>query len=362
MRDKTKNIIISIGFIIIIVGVFLTNVISEDKTISTSERRKLAQFPEITLNKIVSGDVTDKWEKYVEDQFVARDLFRSIKSFWSTKIFAQKDNNKLFEKDGAIYKMEYPLEENKVQKSAQKLNDVYEKYLKGMNVYYSIIPDKNYYLENDDHLKIDYNKLQEIAQSELTDFKYIDIREGLELTDYYKTDLHWKQENLQDVVKIIQNNMGLEEKNISYQIENKGDFYGAYYGQLAINTAPDELKILTNETIEQCNTYNFETQKNSGIYVETNSSDKYDIFVSGATSLISIENPNANTDKELLLFRDSFGSSLAPLLIENYKKITLIDLRYISSKLLGEFIEFKDQDVLFIYSTTVLNQNIFKNY
>ena len=65
-------------------------------------------------------------------------------------------------------------------------------------------------------------------------------------------------------------------------------------------------------------------------------------------------------DKELLLFRDSFGSSLAPLLVENYKKITLIDIRYMSSKLLGEFIEFGDQDVLFLYSTVVLNQNILK--
>ena len=117
---------------------------------------------------------------------------------------------------------------------------------------------------------------------------------------------------------------------------------------------------MTNETIENCNTYNYEKKASGQIYTETNSADKYDIFVSGATSLVSIENPNAKSDKELLLFRDSFGSSLAPLLVENYKKITLIDLRYISSTLLANYIEFKDQDVLFMYSTTVLNQNILK--
>lgn len=360
MQDKTKNIIISIGFVIIIGTVFLINLIAEDKAISTLERRKLAQFPEITFSKILNGNVMDKWEKYVEDQFVERDLFRGIKSFWSMKIFAQKDNNKLFEKDEAIYKMEYPLNENNVQKSAQKINGVYEKYLKDMKVYYSIIPDKNYYLENDDHLKIDYDKLQEIIQSELSKLTYIDVREGLELEDYYRTDLHWKQENLQKVVKIIQNNMGLEELDINYDVYDKGDFYGAYYGQLVTNVSPDNLYILTNEIIENCSTYNFETQKNAPVYTETSSADRYDIFVSGATPLISIENPNAQTDKELLLFRDSFGSSLAPLLVENYSKITLIDLRYISSSLLENYIEFNDQDVLFLYSTTVLNQNILK--
>ena len=53
---------------------------------------------------------------------------------------------------------------------------VHKKYLKGMNVYYSIIPEKNYYLENDDHLKLDYNKIQNIMQNELVGIEYIDIR------------------------------------------------------------------------------------------------------------------------------------------------------------------------------------------
>ena len=137
MQDKTKNIIITIGFAMILFMVFFANIVDKDKIISTSERRKLAQFPEITISKIVNGDVMEKWEKYVEDQFVERDLFRRIKSFWSMNIFDQKDNNDLFEKDNAIYKMEYPLKENNVQKSAKKINDVYEKYLKNMNVYYA---------------------------------------------------------------------------------------------------------------------------------------------------------------------------------------------------------------------------------
>ena len=160
MQDIIKNRIITIGFVVILAIVFVANIIAEDKVISTSERRKLAQFPEIKFSEILNGNVIEDWEKYVEDQFVERDFFRRIKSFWSMNIFAQKDNNKLYEKDGAIYKMEYPLKDNNIQKSAQKIKDVYDTYLQNMNVYYSIVPDKNYYLENDDHLKIDYNKVQ----------------------------------------------------------------------------------------------------------------------------------------------------------------------------------------------------------
>ena len=154
--------------------------------------------------------------------------------------------------------------------------------------------------------------------------------------------------------------MKLDEINATYEIQNKGEFYGTYYGQLSTNVTPDNIYILTNEIINNCILYNYETNKKSSIYTTTNSADKYDIFLSGAVPLISIENPNSKTEKELLLFRDSFGSSLAPLLVENYKKITLIDLRYISSSILENYIDFNEQDVLFLYSSVVLNQNILK--
>lgn len=361
MQDKTKNIIITIGFTILLISVMLSNIIKKDQQISIAERRKLAQFPEITLKNVISGKLMENWETYAVDQFIARDSLRAIKSFCSINVFKQKDNNGLFEKDGAIYKMEYPLNINNINKSADKINKVYNKYLQGMNVYYAIIPDKNYYLENDDHLKIEYNKLQDIMTDKLTEIRYIDIWDSLTLEDYYKTDLHWKQENLQEVVNEIQKDMNIKETtNLNYKIIDVGDFYGAYYGQLGIRLLPDKLHILTNEILENCTTYNYETKKTGRIYESSKTSDKYDIYLSGATPLISIENPNSETEKELLLFRDSFGSSIAPLLMQNYKKITLIDLRYISSDILDEYIQFEKQDVLFLYSTLVLNQNIFK--
>lgn len=361
MQDRTKNIVITIGFVIILIGALLTNIIVKDKEVSTAERRKLAQLPEISLDKIIEGDATKKWEDYVADQFVGRDLFRTIKSAWSISVFKQKDNNDLFIKDEAIYKMEYPLNEKNLEKSLYKINNVYQKYMKNMNVYYAIIPDKNYYLENDDHLKIDYEKVKEIAKDKLTELNYIDIWDDLKLDDYYKTDLHWKQENLEKVVKQIQESMNLEKAaGLNYIKKDMGDFFGTYYGQLGLKLPSDRLYVLTNKILENCTTYNYENKKIGKIYENVASADKYDIYLSGATSIITVENPNAKTEKELLLFRDSFGSSLAPLLVEDYSKITLIDLRYISSRLLENYINFENQDVLFLYSTVVLNQNVFK--
>lgn len=362
MQGKIKNIIIILEFIAILSVVLVLNIIKQDEKISISERRKLAQFPEITINTIFSGDASENFEKYATDQFTKRDFFREIKYWFSMNILKQQDNNKLFVKNDSVYKMEYPLNETAIEKSSQKIQNVCQKYLQGMNIYYSLIPDKNYYLE-DEHLKMDYSKIEEIMENNLENAKYIDIKSLLNTESFYKTDLHWKQEKILDVANKIKENMNLKLNNTQYEEVEVGNFYGVYYGQAGTSIKPDKIKYLTNDTIENCITYNYETEKEGKVYdLERykTSSDKYDIFLSGATAVISIKNPNANTDKELLIFRDSFGSSLAPLMLEDYKDIILIDLRYINSTLLDQYIDFKNQDVLILYSGVVLNQNILK--
>ena len=118
---------------------------------------------------------------------------------------------------------------------------------------------------------------------------------------------------------------------------------------------------MTSDILEDCTVYNYETgsPEEMSIYdmEKAYGRDPYEMFLSGSLSLITIENPNATTDKELVIFRDSFGSSLAPLLVEGYAKVTLVDIRYISSDIVGMFVDFENQDVLFLYSTLVLNSS-----
>ena len=95
-----------------------------------------------------------------------------------------------------------------------------------------------------------------------------------------------------------------------------------------------------------------------GIYDENDFSnvDPYDVFLGGALPLLTISNPNQQNGKQLVLFRDSFGSSIAPLLVSEYSEVVVVDIRYISPKFIGNMVEFQnDCDVLFLYSTSVLN-------
>lgn len=361
MKKEIKDIIVTIIFLILIIGGCVLNILVSDKTISISERRKLKQFPEITLNKILKNNFLNELESYTADQFVGRDFYRNIKAIVNLKVLRKKDNNNYFMKDGIIYKQPGKVKENEIEKATRKFNKIKEKYLKDNKIYFSIIPDKTYFVK-DNELRMDYKKIEEIMKRNLSNMKYINIFDILKQNDYYKTDTHWKQENLLKVAEKLSREMTGQYILENIEVKTKGDFKGVYAGQIGLKTDnTDKLNYITNQTIENSTTFNIETNKTGQIYDEekwNKSFDKYDYFLSGATPIIEIvknEKENKN-NKELIIFRDSFGSSIAPLLIENYDKITLIDIRYIASKYLDKYIEFNNQDVLFLYSTSVLNE------
>ena len=357
MNEKIKNIVNTCLFTTIFIVVFFLNVIVKDNEISNSERRKLKQMPEISWSTILDTSFMDSFDKYVLDQFVLRDTFRHIKANMELNILNKKDNNDLFIYNGYIFKSLYPLNEKEVLVTSNKMNYIYDLYLKDMNVYYTIIPDKNYYLnDNLDYLRIDYKKLVSIMNNNISNMKYIDIFNTLNLNSYYKTDIHWKQYRLHDTVLKIASHMNFTILN-DYDTKIIPNFKGSYYGQIAQNIWEDNIVYLTNNIIKKAVVFNHETGKYTSIYDldKKGNVDMYDIFLSGPSAILDIYNEESTSNKELIVFRDSFGSSLIPLLLKDYKKITVIDTRYVSSEYLNNFVDFNNQDVLFMYSTNIIN-------
>ena len=138
-------------------------------------------------------------------------------------------------------------------------------------------------------------------------------------------------------------------------------FYGVYKGQSALPLEPDTLRYLTNDVLEGCIVTSYDTgaAKPAQLYdlEAARGRDPYEMFLCGANALLTIENPSAETDRQLYVFRDSFGSSIIPLLCEGYSKITVIDIRYVRSDMLGALVDFTGGDVLFLYSTAILNSS-----
>lgn len=357
MNDKIKDIVVTIIFLFIVISLFLINVIKEDTDISVAERRKLATMPELTTKSLFDGTYFKKFDSYVTDQFVERDAFRKIKI--DIELSTKGEYNNLYLYDDYIIEEIFPLNSNSINNLTNKINYIKDTYLNdNSNIYYTIIPDKNYFVNNG-NLKLDYNKLQDMMKSNLTNLNYINIFDKLTLDNYYKTDTHWKEEDLFNVANTIANQMNFDITNNNNVVNTITTFKGSYAGRLSVTKDIDTIKTISNPSTLNSSVYNYETKKYTDIYDYTkiNSLDKYDIYLSGAVPIIDIINNNTSSDKELIVFRDSYGSSLIPLLIEGYKKITVIDIRYISSKILNKYIDFNDQDVLFMYSILTINNS-----
>jgi len=332
------------------------------KAVSEAERRPLKQAPELSGDTLLDGKFMAEFEDYSLDQFPLRDSFRKIKSLFHFYCLRQSDNNDIYIADGYAVKQEYPLNPESVYHAADRFRALYDKYLQDSKIYLAIVPDKGQYLaEESDHLSLHFGKLNTILLNEMPWVQPIDLYAALDYTDYYRTDIHWRQENLFEAASVICEALGVSAPDpADYTVMPlERPFYGVYYGQAALPMEPETMYILENERLRNCRVYDYESGKYTDIYNmdKLTSRDLYDVFLSGPRSLLTIENPDAASNRELIVFRDSFGSSLAPLLVQDYAKVTLVDIRYIQIDVLDRFLEFHGQDVLFLYSVSVLNNS-----
>ena len=349
MKDK----IVVFLFLIYIMCFSIFHVVLKDKVISETERRTLATFPKFEFSSEYITDV----DEYLLDHFPLRNTFRSIKAKFNYNILLKLDNNDIYLKDNYIFKSEYPTNNKSIENFKNKINKISNLLTENNKEYIMIIPDKNYYLEDKNFLQIDYEYIyDEIKKLNINN---IDIRDIMNIKDYYETDTHWKQENLDKVIRELTKKMNIDYQKYNYEYNEFYNFYGVYYGESAINRKPEKLTYLTNNIIEKANVLYLENEELKTVYNYNNLNglDAYEVFLDGASSFIEIKNVYNNSNKELIIFRDSFGSSITPLLIPYYSKITVIDNRYINSENFLKYIDFKEQDVLYLYSTLIVNNS-----
>ena len=390
MKNKKKHLAIC-GTIILIFAILSTLALFGTKeTYSDSERRPLASAPTLSWQNIVSGNFMEQFEDFAADTFPFREGFRGLKAVTSLYAMGQKSNNDIYLHDGYLSSAEYPMDVDSIQYAADVFAKIYQQYLKdaNTNIYVTVIPDKNAYLAEDaGQLSMDYQTFEDELVEAMPYATPVHIGNLLSIQDYYRTDSHWRQEQITDVAALLLTAMKQDSangyptqestfteasengdsrpladsvENTHYTVNNATeDFHGVYYGQAALPLAGESLSYLTSDEIEQLTAYDHEHDQAIPIYnmEKVSGKDPYEMFLSGSLSLVTIENPSADSEEELIIFRDSYASSLAPLLALGYSKVTLIDIRYLPTSQLGKYVDFTDSDVLFLYSTLVLNNS-----
>ena len=382
---KNKVYIIGIvAFLLVWFGLTGAAWFGEPEAVSMTERRELAQAPKLNWETITAKDELDSsgnvkvahsfkslFDDYVLDQFPLRDRFRQVKAIFSNYVMQQMDDNSYYIANGYAAELVYPMDETRLNLNLKILNEVIEKNLGKNKIYTAVVPDKGYFLaEKNGYLSLDYNKLFENIQNGLPEkVEHIDLTDVLSIADYYRTDTHWRQENIVPVAQKLAEAMGttvLAESDYTKEaVENP--FYGVYYGFAALPMEPETMYLMQSQALADC-TVSFGSYTDGKVVwnpaqfydmSKASSNDLYDIFFSGNQAMIQITNPKSSGAKELVVFGDSFARSLVPLLAQGYRKITVIDLRLTRYNTLEQVMQFTPrQDVLFLYSTLSFNKSI----
>lgn len=255
-------------------------------------------------------------------------------------------------------------DERSLTNAAHRFDHLLETYFTGGSyaLYLAVVPDKGQFTRPPEGYAPAGAAETAAWLAERLPVESIDIASLLTLADYYRTDLHWRQEHLRPVADALLTAMGAPLPDVSEETlcALPGDFRGSYWGKTAETLEPDTLSYLTDPVLEGCTVYDYETGTEGGIYdLAAAQNAPYDLFLSGSRSLLRIENPAAADGRTLIVFRDSFGSSLIPLLAESYATVYAVDIRFLASDLLGRFVDFPaEADVLFLYSTAVLQNSV----
>lgn len=272
------------------------------------------------------------------------------------------DEHGLYFTEGHAFSAVGPLSEQDIERLAEKINTVAREYCPpSARIFCSVIPDKSLYTGANGVKTVDHEALARLLCGKLDNAQYIELSGALTLADYYTTDSHWRQERLQPVLDALGDEMGFAVSlsgSVQHSLEG---FRGMNCRYDADKLPPETLIYLTNERIDGASVKSYERPDELlGVY-ETEKFEGftgYDVFLSGPAALLTFEAEQAETGRELVLFRDSFGSSLAPLLLGAYDRITLIDLRYMSSELIPQLAPIAENtDVLFLLSTAVANNS-----
>lgn len=265
--------------------------------------------------------------------------------------------------EGYAATTEADLDAKSLQYAARKLRQVYDSYLteNAGRIYLAIAPDKGSFTQPPEgYVPASAEETAAALLAGLDFVQYVDIASSLTLADYYRTDPHWRQECLLPVAETLAEAMGVPLPGHVQQVTALAAFRGPYADKTDAPLVDDALVYLTGEALEACTVWDYENDCAAPLYdtAAAENGTGYDLFLSGNKSLLRIESPLSATERELVVFRDSFASCLLPLLAESYRTITVVDIRYLATDMVGRFVGISpDADVLFLYSTLVLNNS-----
>lgn len=360
-----QNYLPMVVFLIFIFGMGIWIIFAPKSDYSSNEKRYLQEFPEVSLDKVTSGEFGTDFESFFADQFPSRDMWVGFNAYYSLYTGNNGANGVYNCNNG--YLINKPVSaENNLDKNIDVICDFASKCTVPVSM--MLVPSTGYVANdvlptihnsyNDDSYFDNISK--KLANNKIS---FVDLRSAFKNEHsngnqlYYKTDHHWTTSGAYVGYMELCKQLGINAvEKINFKIEQYNNFYGTTFSTSGFwNTQPDKIEVWTNpnntednisvKITEGLNTTEYNTMY---FYDHLKNDDKYPVFVDGNHALTEITNTNA-TGGTILMIKDSFSHSIAPFLAENYSKVIMVDMRYYKDKMSTIIEKENPEQILFMY-------------
>ena len=362
-QRKVQEKLVGIIFILTLFLFLIINVIVPDREKSVQENRMLATKPKFRLSSLISGDYDEKFEAYMDDQFVGRDMWRKLKVTVDRIGGSRLENGVYIGTNGQLLEQIEVADENHLAANIKAIKSFSESQSK-IPVRMMLVPDAANVLNHSLPSLAkpeDQTQMFSMVRKDLGDsVEWIDVSTELNKHKtekiYYKTDHHWTTLGAFYAFQAAAPSLGIEGdlsgKYVSYAVSDS--FNGMLASKSGVNLGEKEqidIYVPTEEDTDLIVDYVDEGKRSTSLYDSSKlkEKDQYTVFLGGNSSLLDIRTVSTST-KRLLLVKDSFANSFIPFLTPYYREIVVVDPRYYSGTINDLMDSYRISDVLFLYS------------
>ena len=362
-QRKVQEKLVGIIFILTLFLFLIINVIVPDREKSVQENRMLATKPKFRLSSLISGDYDEKFEAYMDDQFVGRDMWRKLKVTVDRIGGSRLENGVYIGTNGQLLEQIEVADENHLAANIKAIKSFSESQSK-IPVRMMLVPDAANVLNHSLPSLAkpeDQTQMFSMVRKDLGDsVEWIDVSTELNKHKtekiYYKTDHHWTTLGAFYAFQAAAPSLGIEGdlsgKYVSHAVSNS--FNGMLASKSGVNLGEKEqidIYVPTEEDTDLIVDYVDEGKRSTSLYDSSKlkEKDQYTVFLGGNSSLLDIRTVSTST-KRLLLVKDSFANSFIPFLTSYYREIVVVDPRYYSGTINDLMDSYRISEVLFLYS------------
>lgn len=362
-QRKVQEQLVGIIFILTLFLFLIINVIVPDREKSVQENRMLATKPKFRLSSLISGDYDEKFEAYMDDQFVGRDMWRKLKVTVDRICGSRLENGVYIGRNGQLLEQIEVADENHLAANIKAIKSFSESQKK-IPVRMMLVPDAANVLNHSLPALAkpeDQTQMFSMVRKDLGDsVEWIDVSTELNKHKtekiYYKTDHHWTTLGAFYAFQAAAPSLGIEGdlsgKYVSHAVSNS--FNGMLASKSGVNLGEKEqidIYVPTEEDTDLIIDYVDEGKRSTSLYDSSKlkEKDQYTVFLGGNSSLLDIRTVSTST-KRLLLVKDSFANSFIPFLTPYYREIVAVDPRYYSGTINDLMDSYRISEVLFLYS------------